>query len=148
MNFKKLSFKTYWISNSVSIEGVDKKIIDTLSENQEISEILLDKFIPEDPLEVSVPIPPRNGSNIIEDNMKWIKADKAWKKGHKGKGIVVGLSDSGIRYKHPGVVHSYRGLKKDGTFDHNYNWFDPAMRLKEPADMRDHGTHCTVRYFF
>ena len=150
LNFKKLSFKTYWISNSVSIENVDKQTIDALSENEEISEILLDKFVGEDPLENSVELQNstlsmKNNDKVIEPNMLWIKAEKAWKQGHKGKGIVIGLSDSGIRYQHPGVVHSYRGKKKDDTFDHNYNWFDPLFRSKVPIDTRDHGTHCTVR---
>eukprot|EP01080_Neovahlkampfia_damariscottae_P003879 gene3879-7093_t len=143
LNFKKLAFKTYWVSNSVSIENVDKKTIDALSENENISEILLDKFIGEDPLEKSVVLNETlTNDKIIEPNMLWVKAEKAWKQGHKGKGIVIGLSDSGIRYQHPGVVHSYRGKKKE-SFDHNYNWFDPLFRSKVPIDTRDHGTHCT-----
>jgi subtilisin family serine protease len=143
LKFKKLSFEEIWISNAVSIKGIDKETIESISKNEEVKEILLDKFIGEDPLENSIPIAFNSSSkaDIIEPNMKWINADKAWAKGHKGKDIIIAFSDSGANYQHPGVVHSYLG-KNGNTFDHNYHWFDPLFRSKTPIDTRDHGTHC------
>jgi serine protease AprX len=143
LQFKKLAFEALWISNAVSVKGIDKETIEIISENEEVKEILLDKFIGEDPLENSVQISVNSSSkaDIIEPNMKWINADKAWANGHKGKDIIIAFSDSGANYQHPGVVHAYLG-KNGNSFDHNYHWFDPLFRSKTPIDTRDHGTHC------
>jgi hypothetical protein len=32
--------------------------------------------------------------------------------------------DTGVRYSHQALVEQYRG-NNGGTFDHNYNWFNP-----------------------
>ena len=37
--------------------------------------------------------------------------------------------DTGTQFDHPALVDQYRGNNGDGTFDHNYNWFDAAGSL-------------------
>lgn len=47
-----------------------------------------------------------------------------------------------MQYDHPALVNQYRGNNGDGTFDHNYNWFDAAGTCgSAPCDTNGHGTH-------
>jgi hypothetical protein len=68
----------------------------------------------------------------VEWNVQWVKAEAVWRKGFEGQGIVVGNADTGIiiyyyikgiEFDHPALVSNYRG-NKNGTFNHNFNWFD------------------------
>ncbi|GAA3070489.1 hypothetical protein GCM10020254_12850 [Streptomyces goshikiensis] len=63
--------------------------------------------------------------------------------GVRGEGIVVANIDSGVDYTHPAVNNQYRGKNADGSYDHNYNWFDPGgvCASAAPCDNNDHGTH-------
>ena len=50
--------------------------------------------------------------------------------------------DTGAQFDHPALVNQYRGNNGDGTFDHNYNWFDAAGACPDaPCDNDGHGTH-------
>ncbi|MFE4421029.1 S8 family serine peptidase [Streptomyces sp. NPDC056817] len=59
--------------------------------------------------------------------------------------MVIGSIDSGAQYDHPALRDSYRGTRADGTYDHNYNWFDPSgvcgTPSLAPCDNAGHGTH-------
>ncbi len=67
-----------------------------------------------------------------------IGADKVWSEFNvRGKGVVVGQSDSGVDERHPAIHDQYRGL----TSGDNYNWFDPWGYSTSPTDEEGHGTH-------
>jgi subtilisin family serine protease len=57
--------------------------------------------------------------------------------GVRGKGIVIGQSDTGVDGNHPALRDSYRG-KTEGN---DYNWFDPWYGKTSPYDNNGHGTH-------
>lgn len=80
----------------------------------------------------------QSAPNDIQWNVTMIGADKVWKEfGARGKGIVVGQSDSGVDVNHPALKESYRGnIEGD-----NYNWFDPWNGRPSPYDDNGHGTH-------
>ena len=65
--------------------------------------------------------------------------------GDRGEGIVVANIDTGVQFNHPALVGQYRGNLGGGTFDHNYNWFDPSKVCGSPSlvpcDNNSHGTH-------
>ncbi|HEY7069386.1 MAG TPA: S8 family serine peptidase, partial [Acidimicrobiales bacterium] len=46
-------------------------------------------------------------------------------------------------FDHPALHRQYRGARTDGTYDHNYNWFDPTQICPAgtPCDNNGHGTH-------
>lgn len=70
--------------------------------------------------------------------IKTIGADRVWKELNvRGKGIVIGQSDSGVDWKHPAIAQAYRGR----AGDHNYNWYDPWTGAPAPWDGNGHGTH-------
>ena len=65
--------------------------------------------------------------NAVEWGIANINADDVWSQyGDKGEGIVIANIDTGVQYDHPALVNQYRGNNGDGTFNHNYNWFDAA----------------------
>ena len=71
-----------------------------------------------------------------------IGADEVWADGILGSGIVVANVDTGVQYDHPALVNQYRGNLGGGSFDHNYNWWDPTdICGDEPCDNAGHGTH-------
>lgn len=63
-------------------------------------------------------------------------------------------ADTGVEYTHPAIRDNYLGLQEDGTYDHNYFWWDAnkktnSSRLNKkcgtnspiPCGDDDHGTH-------
>lgn len=71
-------------------------------------------------------------------NLKLIQADKVWQElGMKGKGVIIGQSDSGVEGSHPEFANRYLG--KNGNGD--YTWLDPWNQTLSPTDIGGHGTH-------
>ena len=82
--------------------------------------------------------------DAVEWGIDRIRADDVWSTfGVRGEGLVVANVDSGVQFDHPALVGRYRGNLGGGSFDHNYNWFDPSHICPTPApcDNNDHGTH-------
>jgi len=78
----------------------------------------------------------------IEPNIAHVRAPEAWALGYDGTGLVVASIDTGVRYTHQALVGQYRGNNGDGTFDHNYNWYNPYNPSDDvPRDGNGHGTH-------
>lgn len=74
-------------------------------------------------------------------NLERIDAPRVWADlGVRGEGIVIGQSDSGVDWEHPGLIDGYRGLRANGV-DHDFNWFDPWEGTAAPVDDFGHGTH-------
>lgn len=81
------------------------------------------------------------GGSTPEPNLDQIRATDVWDQlGIRGENIVVGLNDSSPRYTHEVLVNQYRGNNGDGTFDHDYNWFDPTGAASAPVP-DFHGSH-------
>jgi subtilisin family serine protease len=81
----------------------------------------------------------------VEWNIATIRAPEVWAAGFTGQGIVVANIDTGVQFDHPALVDHYRGNLGSGTFDHNYNWFDPQNSCGNPSvapcDQHGHGSH-------
>ena len=74
----------------------------------------------------------------IQWNVTMIGAEKVWNEFRvRGKGIVIGQSDTGVDVNHPALKESYRG-NHEGD---DYNWFDPWDSRASPYDKVGHGTH-------
>nr|WP_255672939.1 S8 family serine peptidase [Glycomyces amatae] len=72
-----------------------------------------------------------------------VGAPDVWAEGFTGEGIVVASIDTGVDYDHPALVDRYRGNNGDGTFTHDYNFYDVADACEgdAPCDADGHGTH-------
>jgi len=73
-------------------------------------------------------------------NISMIGADRVWSEFNaRGKGIVIGNSDTGVDGNHPAIREQYRGF----NVGDDYNWFDPWNDTVSPHDEIGHGTHTT-----
>ncbi|KPI33045.1 peptidase S8 and S53 subtilisin kexin sedolisin [Actinobacteria bacterium OV450] len=137
----KAEYTSYWIVNAVRVVG-SRKLAGTLAQRPEVARIDADD-------KVTLPKPAEGKrekavADAVEWNVDRIKAPQVWDQlGVRGEGIVVANIDSGVDYTHPAVNGQYRGKNADGSYDHNYNWFDPAgvCPTAAPCDNNDHGTH-------
>nr|WTB30391.1 S8 family serine peptidase [Streptomyces sp. NBC_00830] len=133
-------YRTYWIANTVKVTA-DKALAEKIAARSDVTSIEAD-----DPILIPDPIPGEDepSVNAVEWNVDRINAPKVWSElGVRGEGVVVANIDTGVQYDHPALKAGYRGLKADGSYDHAYNWFDPAKICSgtAPCDNNGHGTH-------
>lgn len=133
-------FKTFWITNAIKVTA-DQQTIDEIAKRSDVASVLPDKTYSLPPLQ-----PNSKSISAVEWNIENIHAPEVWAQfGARGDGIVVANIDTGVQFDHPALVGQYRGNNGDGTFDHNYNWFDPAnvcgFPSTVPCDNVFHGTH-------
>lgn len=133
-------YRAFWIANAVRTAG-DVRLVVELAGRPEVARVVADRASP-------VPVPER-GTRIrttggVEWNVDRTGAPRVWSElGTRGEGIVVANIDTGVQYDHPALVRQYRGRNADGTFSHDYNWFDPTGGCAggTPCDDNGHGTH-------
>ena len=159
---RKARFTSFWITNAIHLDA-DRALIDEIARRPEVSRIEAEPARkpatrPATEKQTALrtnPLPPTSASrkterataaeaDPVEWNLKRVGADQAWNDfGVRGEGIVVANIDTGVKFDHPALVHSYRGTLSNDTTDHNYNWFD-AFGLCPTAACDDdsgHGTH-------
>jgi len=137
-----------WIINAIHIVAGTQELAEELAQNPMVESVVFDQKYEISPMEktektfkstteaaVSAP--------RVEWNLEWVKSNELWKVNATGKGIVVGLVDTGVNFKHPSLVQQYVG-HQNGSFNHDFAWFDPRPNPRpEPMDDQDHGSHCT-----
>ncbi|HEX6074948.1 MAG TPA: S8 family serine peptidase, partial [Micromonosporaceae bacterium] len=133
-------YRSFWIDNSLLVTG-DADLLAEIAARPEVEGIEGN-----DPVILPDPLPGENEPpvNSIEWNVARINAPLVWTGlGVRGEGIVVANIDTGVKYDHAAVATQYRGRNADGTYNHNYNWFDPARICSAgtPCDNDGHGTH-------
>lgn len=134
-------YRSFFIVNTLRVTG-DEALLRELAARPEVKEIVADTdYVVPDPQPAEEP-----KLQAIEWNIERIRAPQAWSAfGERGEGIVVANIDTGVQYSHPALVAQYRGNLGAGSFDHNYNWFDPSgicgSPSTTPCDNNSHGTH-------
>jgi len=139
---RNVDHKPFWIVNTIKVT-TNKATLAEIAKRPDVAEILDDKTIPVPPLVPAAPVVPILGTEWGLDN---IRVPEAWQTfGAFGDGIVVANVDTGVQFDHPALVNQYRGRQSDGTFNHNYNWYDPSLSCGNPSlapcDNNNHGTH-------
>ncbi|MET7283095.1 S8 family serine peptidase [Kribbella sp. NPDC005582] len=135
-----VKYKAFWATNAIRINGGSFDLAKKLAAHSEVAGLY-------NPTQVEVPKVTEGTSeheiNAVEWGVANIKANQVWSQfGDKGAGITIANIDTGVQYDHPALVKQYRGNLGNGTFDHNYNWFDAAgTSPNQPADGNGHGTH-------
>jgi subtilisin family serine protease len=135
------SHQAFWIVNAIKLTA-DPATINEVASRPEVAQIVADSVF-----RIPTPFPgtPQRGVDGVEWNIDRIRAPEVWSTfGVRGEGIVVASIDTGVQYDHPALVNQYRG-NQGGTFDHNYNWYDPSnvcgWPSEVPCDNIGHGTH-------
>ena len=133
--------QSFWISNQVLVRGGDQATLDLARSEPGVRKIRA-------PRTYEIPKPTKASDRAEVNAVEWgianINADDVWSThGVRGEGIVIGSIDSGVDFDHPALVAHYRGNNGGGTFNHNYNWFDPSSICGSPApcDNNNHGSH-------
>lgn len=136
-----IDYESYWIANTVKVIGGDADLLAKIIARPEVDQVTTDKIY-------SIPTPIAAVDEPKVDAVEWgiaeINADEVWSDfGATGEGIVVANIDTGVMFDHPALVEQYRGNNGDGTFDHNYHWWDPSSICSPgvPCDNNGHGTH-------
>jgi len=141
---KKIKYHSHYISNCISLK-VTTQILRDLSKFAEIETI--DKV---DQAHLIRPEPNQKVNFVETENTKKdarveigvqrVKAPEVWEKlGHKGKGIVIGVIDTGA-FMHDALKKTYRG---GDSGDHTDHWLDAtSLNRQVPYDDNVHGTHC------
>ncbi|MEI7055617.1 carboxypeptidase regulatory-like domain-containing protein [Nocardioides sp. CCNWLW239] len=136
----KVSYKTYAISNAILVKDAPEELALKLAADPEIKSVHeRAKVSLVEPVKKEASTPAPQG---IEWGIDFVNAPEAWEQGATGAGIVVSSVDSGTDYTHPALVNQYRGNNGDGTFTHDYNWYDAYDDCSNgPCDLDGHGTH-------
>jgi subtilisin family serine protease/N-acetylneuraminic acid mutarotase len=135
-----VTYKAFWATNAIYVEKGSIDLALSVAARPEVAGLY-------NPVKYEIPkVTPAEGDhapNVVEWGIDNINADDVWDQfGVTGEGVVVANIDTGVQFDHPALVNQYRGNNGDGTFDHNYNWFDAAgVCGDEPCDGNGHGTH-------
>ena len=134
-----LNYKSYWIANRILVEQSNNVVLASLQQLPNVVSISAQKqYILYEPEKAAVP----EESKGVEANISHVQAPSVWDLGIDGTGLVVANIDTGVRYSHQALVGTYRGNNGDGTFTHDYNWFNPDTHSDNvPRDGHGHGTH-------
>ncbi len=140
LDAKGVKYQAFWIDNVIAVEASSQDVLNSLSSFRAIASIKAMRVTnPSISQEAQVSISP----TAVGGNISHVKADQVWaQKSITGKGVVVASIDTGVRYTHQALVGQYRGNLGDGSFDHNFNWYDPGNKCGgPPCDVHNHGTH-------
>ncbi|WP_405852768.1 S8 family serine peptidase [Streptomyces sp. NBC_00090] len=137
----KVGYESYWIANAVKVTG-DKALVEKLAARPDVASLRQERHYALDTVEESSAA--AEEAVTPEWGVQDIGADQVWSRyDNRGEGIVVANIDSGVQYDHPALKGNYRGNLGDGTFSHDYNWYDPTGQCADgaPCDNNGHGTH-------
>ena len=130
--------ESFWLANAMVVRG-DLALARKLAGLKGVTAVRAEKIYP-----LVKPVP--SAAVIAAVEAEWgvakVGAPAVWASGITGQGIVVGSIDTGVDYTHPALVAQYRGNLHNGSFDHDYDWWDPTgLCGASPCDNAGHGTH-------
>ena len=107
----------------------------------ELGRIVRNREVKLDDVAVTPVAAPAAGEKTVEWNVGKVGVEQAWAQGATGEGVVVGIVDTGANVAHEALKGHYRGTNADGTFTHDYNFYDPVNGKTEAYDDHSHGSH-------
>jgi subtilisin family serine protease len=132
-----VEYETYWASPAVKVTG-GIELLETITAFDEVAKVAdAPRVEPVEPVDSTFEAAAAGWG--VED----VNAPDVWEQlGATGEGVVIASIDSGVQYDHPALVEQYRGNNGDGTFTHDYNFYDVEGFCGDtPCDRSTHGTH-------
>lgn len=143
-----IAFQSFWVANMLVLEA-DRALLDDLAARPDVARIDSNRPVRgiEDPELADITAAPTS-VNAVEPGVNNVNAPDVWQLGYRGEGIVIGSSDTGVRWTHTALRNAYRGWNGK-TADHDYNWYDAihsgggscGANTTAPCDDSGHGTH-------
>lgn len=134
-----VEYESFWASSSIKVTG-GIELLETVTAFDEVAAVVDAPVVK--PVE---PVEPLMGTASTGWGVEDINAPSVWEQlGVTGEGVVIASIDSGVQYDHPALVEQYRGNNGDGTFTHDYNFYDVEGNCGgTPCDFsaEGHGTH-------
>ncbi|MEU2656003.1 S8 family serine peptidase [Streptomyces sp. NPDC007325] len=144
---RKVGHQDFWIANTVQVSG-GADLVAELTKRSDVARVVKEQHYELDDVNTTTTTT-ASATATAETPVEWgirdIGADRVWSQfDNRGEGIVIANIDSGVQYDHPDLVANYRGNNGDGSFTHDYNWYDPSGQCGDtgtPCDNNGHGTH-------
>lgn len=135
--------ESLWLTNNVYIKGATPEFVEELRQHPDVKDVQTEiVFPPVRSLLTTVATPMADATTTATTTTsttttaQWgvskINAPTVWNSQNYGKGVVIGVIDTGVRATHTAIA---------GTFRSSYNWFDPETLTPTPYDVNGHGTH-------
>ncbi len=144
-----VEYESYWGASTVKVVG-DADLLAELVAFDEVEAVvaapeygMIEPIAPDGKAENDFQTWDAVQEAAVEWGVEDVGAPEVWEQGFTGEGIVVASIDSGVQYDHPALVDQYRGNNGDGTFSHDYNFYDiqDVCEGDAPCDEDGHGTH-------
>jgi subtilisin family serine protease len=137
---------SHWLTNTVTADVVNAEVV-SVAELPDVVEVFQYPAIV--PIEPTKCPPPASRATMaaggVEENLKCIGADSAWRMGYTGLGRVVCHFDgTGVDGKHPALINNWKG--NDGNPDAAWDglWTEDGYPACDwPGPLGAHGTHIT-----
>jgi serine protease AprX len=136
------SYRSHFLANALTVTG-GRAVVDALAARGDVSRIDANPWVRSSLLPDRPGVLATDGAapDAIEWNVKRVGANRVWRQGYTGQGIVLGNIDTGQQWNHPALQNQYRGWNGSSA-NHNYNWYDATNpNNRAPVDPQGHGTH-------
>ncbi|MCC3762956.1 S8 family serine peptidase [Glycomyces sp. TRM65418] len=146
-----VDYESYWGASTVKVQGDDELLAELVAFDEVEAVVaapdygMIEPIAPDGKAENDFQTWDAVRQAAVEWGVEDIGAPDVWEQGFTGEGIVVASIDTGVQYDHPALVEQYRGDNGDGTFTHDYNFYDiqDVCPGDAPCDEDGHGTHTT-----
>jgi len=136
---RRVDYSSHWLVNELVFTG-DAALAAALKDLPGVAGVRHERVYP-----LVEPVVRAAAPNALgpEWGIDKIGAPAVWAEGILGEGVVVANLDTGVDYTHPALIAQYRGNNDDGTFTHEYNFWDATGLCLDdaPCDDAAHGTH-------